>query len=124
MAGYDQGCGVVFGPYVPAVAGGLVPCRVFRMNARTPGPDLNLIHRIDQAQASAFVRIENLLAFINDWMTQQGFTVEQISDALDNPMMFMALTKLLEQKVDVREYPNMLAAAIIRISREMAEGAD
>lgn len=87
----------------------------------TDGPDLGLVHRIDQAQASAFQRTENLIEWVNDWLCNQGFTDEQISDALNEPMMFMALLKIMTERVAVHELPNMCAALIIRIARERFE---
>lgn len=83
----------------------------------TEGPDLGAIHRIDQAQASAFQRITNLLDWIRDWMNNRGFEHDEMRDALDNPMIFVALVRILQQRVNVDELPNMLAAAIIRISK-------
>lgn len=88
----------------------------------TEGPDLGLVHRIDQAQASAFARTSNLLEWVNDWVTNQGFTGEQISDALDDPMMFFAILKIMQERVAVHELPNMCAALIIRIARDRLEG--
>lgn len=85
------------------------------------GPDLGMVHRIDQAQASAFQRISNLLEWIRDWLNNQGFDKDEMADALDDPMAFMALVKILQERVDVREIPNMLAAAIIRISKDELE---
>jgi hypothetical protein len=83
----------------------------------TEGPDLSMIHRIDQAQASAFSRISNLLEWISDWMDRQGFELGEKADALDDPMIFMALVKIMRERVDVRELPNLMAAAVIRISK-------
>lgn len=82
------------------------------------GPDLGMIHRVDEAQASAFIRIDNLLEWINDWMNNQDFSFEEKRDALDDPMLFMALLKIMQERVDVRELPNMLAAAIVRIAHD------
>ena len=82
------------------------------------GPDLSMVHRIDQAQASAFQRITNLVEWVRDWMTHQGFDYDEMQDALDDPMAFMALLKIMRERVDVRELPNLMAAAIIRISKD------
>jgi hypothetical protein len=87
----------------------------------TDGPDLGMIHRIDQAQASAFQRISNLLEWVNDWLKNQGFDRDEMQDALDDPMAFMALMKIMRERVDVRELPNLMAAAIIRISKDRLE---
>lgn len=86
------------------------------------GPDLSLVHRIDQAQAGAFQRISNLLEWVSDWLNNQGFSDDEIRDALDNPMIFMTLVKILEQRVSAHEYPNMLSAAIIRLAKFKFEG--
>lgn len=89
------------------------------------GPDLGMVHRIDQAQASAFARTSNLLEWVNDWINNQGFSQEQMVDAIDNPMIFMALLKIMQERVAVTELPNMCAALIIRITRDkLINGGD
>ena len=91
---------------------------------RSDGPDLKMIHRIDEAQASAFSRIANLVEWVDDWMNHQNFTLEEKGDALDDPMAFMALLKIMQERVDIRELPNLMAAAIIRISKDRLEHPD
>jgi hypothetical protein len=86
------------------------------------GPDLKLVHDIDEAQAASFERIDNFLDLINDWLCNQGYSEEEMADALDDPMMFYAILKIMQQKVDVRQMANMLAAALIRIAKELREG--
>lgn len=86
------------------------------------GPDLNLVHQIDQAQADAFAQVDNLMDLINDWLCNQGFEESEMADALDDPMMFYAILKIMQQKIDVRVMANMLAAAVIRLAKEMREG--
>lgn len=89
------------------------------------GPDLGVIHRIDQAQASAFQRTSNLIEWVNDWVTNQGFSQEEMMDAIDDPMIFMALLKIMQERVAVTELPNMCAALIIRITRDrLVNGGD
>lgn len=82
----------------------------------TEGPDLSMVHRADQAQASAFRRVSNLVEWICDWLNGQGFTNEQIKDALNDPMLFMAVLKIMQERVDIRELPNMCAALVIRVA--------
>lgn len=85
------------------------------------GPDLGFVHRLDQAQAGAFQRTSNLLEWVNDWMVNQGFSGEEMLDALDQPTMFLALVKIMQERVAVHELPNMCAALIIRIARDRVE---
>lgn len=78
---------------------------------------LGTVHRIDQAQASAFERINALLGWISDWLDTMSFSAEEKLDALNDPMAFMALLKIMRERVSVDELPNLMAAAILSIAR-------
>lgn len=82
---------------------------------------LHLVHDVDQAQASAFARVDKLLEWVRHWMTGQGFSAVECADALDNPMMFMAMVRLFEQQVNVTELPYLLGAMVVRIAKNEQE---
>lgn len=83
-----------------------------------------MVHRIDQAQASAFERINALLGWISDWLNTMNFTLEEKMDALDDPMAFMALLKIMRERVNFDELPNLMAAAIISIAKTELKAQD
>ena len=86
-----------------------------RQQAKAAGPDLHAVHEIDQSHASAYARLDGLLAYIRAWVAEHGGD-ETAADVLENPMIFIAIVKILETRVDITELPYMLSAAILRVA--------
>ena len=87
------------------------------------GPDLHFVHRVEQAHGAAASRIDSLLGWIDDWVRDADLDDEQKLDVVDDPNMFLALQQIMLHKVDVRELPNMLAAAVMRLAKDRLKGS-
>ena len=75
------------------------------------GPDLHLVHRIDQSQAEALTQINNLVNLIIE--SQQDRPPEETPE--DDPMVYIAVVQILHDKISIEEYPYLLAGAVLQL---------
>ena len=81
-----------------------------------PTEHLRTVHDIDQAHASATQRIDALLDLLDKWQKQ---SINQAAmEATENPMVFFTLVQILRTRVDINEFPYMLAAAILQMAKD------
>lgn len=77
---------------------------------------LRTIHEIDQAHASATQRIDSLISLLDKWQKQSINSAAK--EAAQNPEVFYTIVQIMRTRVDVTEFPYLIAAAVMRIAAD------
>lgn len=79
-----------------------------------PRANLQTVHDIDNAHASAEARVDSLLTLLDNW---QRISINQSArDATENPMVFFALVQVFRTRVSADELPYVMAALVLRVA--------
>lgn len=79
-----------------------------------PRANLQTVHDIDNAHASAETRVDSLMTLLDQW---QKVSINQSArDATENPMAFFALVQLFRTRVSADELPYVMAALVLRLA--------
>lgn len=77
---------------------------------------LRTIHEVDQAHASATQRIDSLISLLDKWQKQSINSAAK--EAAENPEVFFTIVQIMRTRVDVTEFPYLIAAAVMRIASD------